>query len=173
MASSMNRVFLMGNVTRDPELRYISNGSAVTEIGLAINDRRKSSSGEWVEETTFVDITLWGRTAEIAGEYVTKGAPLLIEGRLKLDMWEKDGKKTQSSVLLAIGCISLDHAEAIVQREVKQVAVIKEIKTATAQTRRISREGMMQEAVLVLPVPQVEPKTTFLSKPFSDNPQIT
>jgi alpha-D-ribose 1-methylphosphonate 5-phosphate C-P lyase len=67
----------------------------------------------------------------------------------------------------------LDHAEAIVQREVKQVAVIKEIKTATAQTRRISREGMMQEAVLVLPVPQAEPKTTFLSKPFSDNPQIT
>lgn len=93
MASSMNRVFLMGNVTRDPELRYISNGSAVTEIGLAINDRRKSSTGEWVEETTFVDITLWGRTAEIAGEYVTKGAPLLIEGRLKLDMWEKEGKK--------------------------------------------------------------------------------
>ena len=101
MASSMNRVFLMGNVTRDPELRYISNGSAVTEIGLAINDRRKSASGEWVEETTFVDITLWGRTAEIAGEYVTKGAPLLIEGRLKLDMWEKDGKK--NSKLRVVG----------------------------------------------------------------------
>ena len=101
MASSMNRVFLMGNVTRDPELRYISNGSAVTEIGLAINDRRKSSTGEWVEETTFVDITLWGRTAEIAGEYVTKGAPLLIEGRLKLDMWEKEGKK--NSKLRVVG----------------------------------------------------------------------
>ena len=101
MASSMNRVFLMGNVTRDPELRYISNGSAVTDIGLAINDRRKSASGEWVEETTFVDITLWGRTAEIAGEYVTKGAPLLIEGRLKLDMWEKDGKK--NSKLRVVG----------------------------------------------------------------------
>ena len=101
MASSMNRVFLMGNVTRDPELRYISNGSAVTEIGLAINDRRKSSTGEWVEETTFVDITLWGSTAEIAGEYVTKGAPLLIEGRLKLDMWEKEGKK--NSKLRVVG----------------------------------------------------------------------
>jgi len=101
MASSMNRVFLMGNVTRDPELRYISNGSAVTEIGLAINDRRKSSSGEWIEETTFVDITLWGRTAEIAGEYVTKGAPLLVEGRLKLDSWEKDGKK--NSKLRVVG----------------------------------------------------------------------
>ena len=101
MASSMNRVFLMGNVTRDPELRYISNGSAVTEIGLAINDRRKSSSGEWIEETTFVDITLWGRTAEIAGEYVTKGVPLLVEGRLKLDSWEKDGKK--NSKLRVVG----------------------------------------------------------------------
>ena len=101
MASSMNRVFLMGNVTRDPELRYISHGTAVTEIGLAINDRRKSASGEWIEETTFVDVTLWGRTAEIAGEYVTKGSPLLVEGRLKLDTWEKDGKK--NSKLRVVG----------------------------------------------------------------------
>ncbi len=101
MASSMNRVFLMGNVTRDPELRYISNGTAVTEIGLAINDRRKSAAGEWIEETTFVDITLWGRTAEIAGEYVTKGSPLLVEGRLKLDTWEKEGKK--NSKLRVVG----------------------------------------------------------------------
>lgn len=91
--ASYNRVILLGNVTRDPELRYISTGTAVTEIGLAVNDRRKTASGEWVEETTFVDVTLWGRTAEIAGEYVTKGSPLLIEGRLKLDTWEKDGKK--------------------------------------------------------------------------------
>jgi len=101
MASSMNRVFLMGNVTRDPELRYISNGTAVTEIGLAINDRRKTAAGEWIEETTFVDVTLWGRTAEIAGEYITKGSPLLVEGRLKLDTWEKDGKK--SSKLRVVG----------------------------------------------------------------------
>jgi single-strand DNA-binding protein len=91
--ASFNRVILLGNVTRDPELRYIQSGTAVTEIGLAVNDRRKTASGEWVEETTFVDVTLWGRTAEIAGEYVTKGSPLLIEGRLKLDTWEKDGKK--------------------------------------------------------------------------------
>lgn len=91
--ASLNRVILVGNVTRDPELKYIANGSAVTDIGLAVNDRRKTASGEWVEETTFVDVTLWGRTAEVAGEYVTKGSPLLIEGRLKLDTWEKDGKK--------------------------------------------------------------------------------
>ena len=92
--ASFNKVILVGNVTRDPELRYIASGTAVTDIGLAVNDRRKDGkTGEWIEETTFVDVTLWGRTAEIAGEYVTKGSPLLIEGRLKLDTWEKDGKK--------------------------------------------------------------------------------
>lgn len=91
--ASFNKVILVGNVTRDPELRYISSGTAVTDIGLAVNDRRKNAQGEWVEETTFVDVTLWGRTAEVAGEYVSKGSPLLIEGRLKLDQWEKDGKK--------------------------------------------------------------------------------
>ena len=91
--ASFNKVVLVGNVTRDPELRYIASGTAVTDIGLAVNDRRKTATGAWVEETTFVDVTLWGRTAEVAGEYVTKGSPLLIEGRLKLDTWEKDGKK--------------------------------------------------------------------------------
>ncbi|NUQ63390.1 MAG: single-stranded DNA-binding protein [Pirellulales bacterium] len=92
--ASYNRVVLLGNLTRDPELRYIPSGTAVTEIGLAVNDRRKNASGEWIDETTFVDITLWGRTAEVASEYLTKGAPVLIEGRLKLDTWEtNDGQK--------------------------------------------------------------------------------
>ncbi|MEX0977415.1 MAG: single-stranded DNA-binding protein [Pirellulales bacterium] len=91
--ASFNRVILVGNLTRDPELRYIPSGTAVTEIGLAVNDRRKNSSGEWVDETTFVDVTLWGRTAEVATEYLNKGSSVLIEGRLKLDTWEKDGKK--------------------------------------------------------------------------------
>jgi single-strand DNA-binding protein len=99
--ASFNRVVLLGNVTRDPELRYIASGTAVTDIGLAVNDRRKTATGEWVEDTTFVDVTLWGRTAEVAGEYVTKGSPLLIEGRLKLDTWEKDGKK--NSKLRVVG----------------------------------------------------------------------
>lgn len=92
--ASYNRVVLMGNLTRDPELRYIPSGTAVAEIGLAVNDRRKNANGEWVDETTFVDVTLWGRTAEIASEYLTKGSPILIEGRLKLDSWEgQDGQK--------------------------------------------------------------------------------
>jgi single-strand DNA-binding protein len=91
--ASFNRVILVGNLTRDPELRYIPSGTAVTEVGLAVNDRRKSPNGEWIEETTFVDVTLWGRQAEVASEYLSKGSPVLIEGRLKYDAWEKDGKK--------------------------------------------------------------------------------
>lgn len=92
--ASFNRVILMGNLTRDPEIRYTSGGTAVTDIGLAVNDRRKGSDGQWVDETTFVDVTLWGRTAEVAGEYLSKGSPVLVEGRLKLDTWQtNDGQK--------------------------------------------------------------------------------
>jgi single-strand DNA-binding protein len=90
--ASFNRVILVGNLTRDPELRYIPSGTAVSDIGLAVNDRVKRGD-QWVDETTFVDITLWGRTAEIANEYLSKGSPVLIEGRLKLDRWEKEGQK--------------------------------------------------------------------------------
>ena len=90
--ASYNRVILVGNLTRDPELRYISTGTAVSEIGLAVNDRVKRND-QWVDETTFVDITLWARTAEVANEYLSKGSSVLIEGRLKLDTWEKDGQK--------------------------------------------------------------------------------
>jgi single-strand DNA-binding protein len=91
--ASFNRVVLMGNVTRDIELKYLQSGTAVTEVGMAMNDRRKNQSGEWVEEPVFVDVTLWGRTAEIASEYLSKGAPVFIEGRLKYDTWETDGQK--------------------------------------------------------------------------------
>jgi len=90
---SFNRVILMGNLTRDVELRYTQSGLAVTDVGLAVNDRRKNQAGEWVEEATFVDVTLWGRTAEIASEYLSKGAPVFFEGRLKYDTWETDGQK--------------------------------------------------------------------------------
>ena len=90
--ASFNRVILMGNITRDIEVRYVSNGMAVTDIGLAVNDRRKKGD-EWVDETSFFDITLWGRTAELAGEYLGKGSPLFVEGRLKQETWETDGQK--------------------------------------------------------------------------------
>jgi single-strand DNA-binding protein len=91
--ASFNRVILVGNLTRDVELKYTPSQTAVTDIGLAVNDRRKTPEGDWVDETTFVDVTLWGRTAEIASQYLSKGSPVLIEGRLKLHTWEKDGQK--------------------------------------------------------------------------------
>lgn len=91
--ASYNRVILLGNLTRDVEVRYLQSGTAVSDIGLAVHDRRKSATGDWVEETTFVEVTLWGRTAEVAGEYLSKGSPVLIEGRLKLDTWESEGQK--------------------------------------------------------------------------------
>lgn len=90
--ASFNRVILMGNVTRDIELRYTGNQLAVTDLGLAVNDRVKRND-EWVDEATFVDVTLWGRTAEIAAQYLSKGSPVFVEGRLKYDTWEKDGQK--------------------------------------------------------------------------------
>lgn len=91
--ASYNRVILMGNLTRDVELRYTPSGTAVTDVTVAVNDRRKNSAGEWADEVTFVDVTLWGRTAEVAAEYLGKGSPIFLEGRLKLDTWEKDGQK--------------------------------------------------------------------------------
>lgn len=92
--ANFNRVILLGNLTRDVELKYIQSGLAVTEIGLAVNERRKNQqTGEWTDEPVFVDVTLWGRTAELASERLSKGSPVLIEGRLKYDTWEKDGQK--------------------------------------------------------------------------------
>lgn len=91
--ASFNRVILLGNLTRDIELRYTTTGFAVGDTGIAVNDRRKNQAGEWVDEPTFVDLKFFGRTAEIAGEYLSKGSPIHIEGHLKLDTWEKDGQK--------------------------------------------------------------------------------
>jgi single-strand DNA-binding protein len=92
--ASHNRVILLGNLTRDPEIRYLPSGMAVCDAGVAVNDKRKNANGEWVEEVTFVDVTVWGRTAEVMSEYLSKGSPVFIEGRLKLDSWEgQDGQK--------------------------------------------------------------------------------
>lgn len=90
--SSFNRVILLGNLTRDVEVKYTPGGLAIADIGLAVNDKRKDAQGNWVEETTFVDCTTFGKTAEVAAEYLRKGSPLLVEGRLKFE-WEKDGQK--------------------------------------------------------------------------------
>ena len=101
--ASYNRVVLVGNLTRDIEVKYTPTNMAVTDIGMAINDKRKNASGEWVEETTFVEVTLWGRTAEVASEYLSKGSSVFIEGRLKLDTWDDKQTGQKRSKLRVVG----------------------------------------------------------------------
>jgi len=96
--ASYNRVILVGNLTRDPEVKTLQSGTTVAELGLAVNDRRKDAAGQWVDEPTFVDVTLWSRQAEVAGEYLSKGAPVLIEGRLKLDRWQNQAGENRSKL---------------------------------------------------------------------------
>ncbi len=90
--ASLNKVLLIGNLSRDPELRYTPKGTAVADIGVAVNRAYSGEDGQKREEVTFVDVTLWGRHAEVAQQYLAKGRPVLIEGRLQLDSW--DDKQT-------------------------------------------------------------------------------
>ena len=90
--ASFNKVILMGNLTRDPELRYTPKGTAIAKVGLAVNRVWTNDAGEKKEEVTFVDVDIFGRTAENVGQYMRKGRPMLVEGRLKLDQW--DDKQT-------------------------------------------------------------------------------
>lgn len=92
--ASLNKVMLIGNLTRDPEVRYTPSGRAVAEMGLAVNDNYKDREGNLVERTCFVDIEVWGRQAENCAEYLSRGAPCFVEGSLKLEQWEtKQGEK--------------------------------------------------------------------------------
>ena len=90
--ASFNKVILVGNLTRDPELRYTPKGTAIAKIGVAVNRVWTNEAGEKKEEVTFVDVDVFGRTAENVGQYMRKGRPILIEGRLRLDQW--DDKQT-------------------------------------------------------------------------------
>src|ERR671929_1228697 len=101
--ASFNKVILLGNLTRDPEVRYTPKGSAVADLGVAVNRQYTLESGEKREEVTFVDVTLWGRTAEIAGEYLKKGRPVMIEGRLQLDSWDDKQTGQKRSKLKVMG----------------------------------------------------------------------
>ena len=95
MPLNLNRVLLGGNLTRDPQVRLFANERAVADFGLAINRRSKAADGQQKDETTFVDCEAWGRDAELISQYLTKGSPIFIEGRLRLDTWDdkKDGSK--------------------------------------------------------------------------------
>jgi single-strand DNA-binding protein len=100
--ANFNKVLLMGNLTRDPQLRYLASQQAVCDFGLAINRKWKASDGQMKEEVCFVDCTAWGRQAENLSKYVSKGRPLFVEGRLTFQTWDgKDGQK-RSKLLVTV-----------------------------------------------------------------------
>jgi single-strand DNA-binding protein len=90
---SLNKVFLMGNLTRDPELKYTPQGTAVCDFAIAINEKFKAKDGSWQEKVHYIDIQAWARQAETCGEYLKKGRPVFVEGRLQQDRWEQEGQK--------------------------------------------------------------------------------
>lgn len=101
--ANVNKVILIGNITRDIELRYTPKGTGVVDLGLAMNRVRTDDSGNRIEETTFVDVTLWGRQAELANQYLAKGRQVYIEGRLQLDTWQDKTSGQNRSKLRVIG----------------------------------------------------------------------
>jgi single-strand DNA-binding protein len=101
--ASFNKVILLGNLTRDPEVRYTPKGSAVCDRGIAVNRVYTTEGGEKREEVTYVDVVLWARLAEIAGEYLKKGRPVFIEGRLQMDTWDDKQTGQKRSRLRVVG----------------------------------------------------------------------
>jgi single-strand DNA-binding protein len=111
--ANFNRVILAGNLTRDPELRYTPKGTAVARIGMAINRNWKTETGETKEEVTFVDVDAFGRQAEVIAQYMRKGRPFLMEGRLKLDQWEdKNTHQKQSKLKVVLEAFSFIDSKA-------------------------------------------------------------
>jgi len=106
--SSINRVFLMGNLTRDPELRKTPSGIVVSDIGLAMNEKYRSKSGELVERVCFADIVVWGRQAETCGQYLVKGSAVMVEGKLQLDQWKTESGEKRSRLR-----VRADHVQFI------------------------------------------------------------
>ena len=102
MPASLNKAMLIGNLTRDVELKYTASGAAVANFGLAVNRTYTNSDGEKTEEVCFIDMVAWNRLAEVAGEYLSKGSPVFVEGRLQMDSWEdQDGKKRSKLKVIA------------------------------------------------------------------------
>lgn len=100
---SLNTVLLIGNLTRDPEVKYTNSGKAIADIGLAINRKYTDGNGERKEDVTFVDVKLWGKLADLAGQYLKKGRPVFIEGRLQTESWEDKQTGQKRSKMIVVG----------------------------------------------------------------------
>ncbi len=120
----INRVFLAGNLTKDPELRYMPSGMPVANLRLAVNRRYRNKSGEEAEETCFIDVVVYGKMAEVCNEYLSKGRNILVEGRLRLETWETDAGRRSKHVVVADNITFLGGAqekEGIVKPDVSGI----------------------------------------------------
>ena len=143
MAANMNKVFLMGNLTRDPELRYVPSGTAVANFTLAVNRPYKDAAGEKKEEVSFIRVVVWGKMAEVCGEYLAKGRPVLVEGRLKSRTWEaQDGQKRSALDVVAM------NVQFLGSRQDKQA------ETRPAQAETSASEGAYASDIEAIDVDQ-------------------
>jgi single-strand DNA-binding protein len=101
MARNINRVIVVGNLTRDPELRHTPSGMAVCSLRIAVNTTRKDETGQWVDKPNYFDVTVWGQQGENCAQYLSKGRPVAIDGRLEWREWEQDGNKRQAVEIVA------------------------------------------------------------------------
>lgn len=131
---SFNKVILIGNLTADPELRYLPKGTAVCQFNLAVNRRWKDDSGQQKDEVSFIGVKAWGKSAETIAQYLKKGRPLMVEGRLTQESWEKDGKKNSKTIVTLESFQFLDSGNREEKPPTAGVPTGPSAKTTAAQT---------------------------------------
>lgn len=160
--ASFNKVILIGNLTRDPDLRTTQNGTAICDLGLAVNRRWRDQSGRDQEETTFVDVAVWGRSAENCAQYLQKGAPVLVDGRLRLEQWEDrngGGKRSRLTVVAEMVQFLGSRADGERQEEPPQDGYRRDSGYSQPAARRqnSSRQGGRNDGGFGAPPPPQQP----------------
>lgn len=170
--ASFNKVILIGNLTRDPDLRTTQNGTAICDLGLAVNRRWRDQSGRDQEETTFVDVAVWGRSAENCAQYLQKGAPVLVEGWLRLEQWEDrngGGKRSRLTVVAEVVQFLGSRADGERPEEPPQDGYRRDSQPA-ARRQSSSRQGGRNDGGFGAPPPPVDPTYGPGYDPESDIP---
>ena len=147
MAANLNKVLLIGNLTRDPELRYIPSGSAVATFTVAVNRVYKDQAGEKKEQTSFLRVVVWGRRAEVCGEYLSKGSPVFVEGRLQSRDWQtQDGQKRNTVEVIADNIQFLRGANSKGAQDKQAVPPPEEVETINLSEEQATPGGVKKEA---------------------------
>lgn len=157
MAATLNKVFLMGNLTRDPEMKQTPSGDTVAELGLAVSEQfRSRATNEVREVVTFVDVTVWGKVAENCGQYLTKGRPIFVEGRLVLDSWEdKTTGQKRSRLRVRADRVQFLYAPERVRRDANGAAMGSEWAPAPAAPAPYRTPAPAAPSAPAAPVPEV------------------